>query len=45
MLLGYFLHLENWTKDKEVAAVGWKLFAGETLCVKPEVSFRKPSGL
>ena len=40
-LHGYLLHLENWTEERNLAAVGWKIFMGESLIVKPEVTIEE----
>ena len=37
-LLGYLLYVENWMVDKNVAAMGWKLFHGEVAEGKPKLS-------
>ena len=41
-LLGYFLHLENYTDSRKVASVGWKLFIGEdNISEKPKLSLEE----
>ena len=41
-LLGYFLHLENYTDSRKVASVGWKLFIGEdNINEKPKLSLEE----
>ena len=37
-LLGYFLHLENYIECRSLAEVGWKIFQGEEVEAKPEMS-------
>ena len=37
-LLGYFLHLENYIEGRNLAKVGWKIFQGEEVEAKPEMS-------
>ena len=37
-LLGYLLYLENHMKEKKLSKVGWKLFMGDSLEDKPEMS-------
>ena len=29
VLLGFILYLENWNKDKNMSATGWKIFMRE----------------
>ena len=40
-LLGYFLHLENYMENRNIAAAGWKLFQGEELEGKPKMSLEE----
>ena len=41
-LLGYLLHLENYhAGDKSIAAIGWRIFTGEHVFVKPEVTVQE----
>ena len=37
-LLGYFLHLENYIEHRSLAEVGWKIFQGEEVEAKPEMT-------
>jgi hypothetical protein len=38
-LAGYFLHLENWNRgNRNLAAVGWKIFIGEIVSEKPRLT-------
>ena len=37
-LLGYFLHLENYNRDRSLAGLGWSIFTGGKLFEKTEVS-------
>ena len=37
-LLGYLLYLETTPGDKGIAGIGWKIFTGEKVFEKPEVS-------
>ena len=42
MLLGLFLHLENWNGgDRSLAAIGWKVFMEETVTGMPAVSLEE----
>ena len=40
-LLGYLLHLENYRVKRDIAAFGWKLFIGEDIGEKPEISLEE----
>ena len=41
-LLGYLLHLENYhAGERSVAALGWRIFTGENVFEKPEVSLEE----
>ena len=41
-LLGYLLHLDNYhLGDNKIATTGWKIFCGETVDEKPEVSINE----
>ena len=40
-LLGYLLHLENFMTEKSLAAVGWRIFCGENLFNKPDISIEE----
>ena len=40
-LHGYLLHLDNWTEERSLAAVGGKIFMGESLIVKPGVTIEE----
>ena len=40
-LLGYFLHLDNYNRDRSLAGLGWKIFTGEKLFEKSEVSLNE----
>ena len=40
-LLGYLLHLENYMSEKSLAAIGWRIFSGENIFKKPEVSIEE----
>ena len=40
-LLGYLLYLETFMKEKKLSKVGWKLFMGDSLEDKPEMSLEE----
>ena len=40
-LCGYFQHLENWNSDRQTAAVGWKIFTGEIISERPELTLEE----
>ena len=40
-LLGYLLNLENFMTEKSLAAVGWRIFCGENLFNKPDISIEE----
>ena len=40
-LCGYFQYLENWMSDKKTATVGWRIFTGETINQKPELTLQE----
>ena len=40
-LCGYFQYLENWNYDKQAAAVGWRIFTGESISERPEISLQE----
>ena len=40
-LLGYLLHLENYMSEKSLAAIGWRIFCGENIFKKPDISLEE----